>query len=105
MISKGHVHMRFVLKGLKTLTRSLHCPPNLNSLIEALTGFRHMYCPDGLSTTSLTQGCVLGAVSGGRKGRQNPHSKGGEGQGASNCWGPAHGTAGSHVFSRTVPNR
>lgn len=92
--------MRFVLKGLKTLTRSLHCPPNLNSLIEALTGFRHMYCPDGLSTTSL-----LKAVSGGRKGRQNPHSKGGEGQGASNCWGPAHGTAGSHVFLRMVPNR
>lgn len=30
--------------------------------MEALTGFRHILCPDGLSNTLLSQGCVLGAA-------------------------------------------
>ena len=30
--------------------------------MEALTGFRHIHRPDGLSNTLLSQGCVLGAA-------------------------------------------
>ena len=30
--------------------------------MEALTGFRHILRPDGLSNTLLSQGCVLGAA-------------------------------------------
>lgn len=43
---------------------------------EALTGFSHVYCAGILNTTSLFQGCVLGAAaSGSEKGKWNPHSK------------------------------
>lgn len=45
------------------------------SFIEALTGFSHLYSPDGLKTTSLPPGYILEAVSGSGESRQNPHSK------------------------------
>lgn len=68
----------------------LHHLPNVKSLfIEALTGFSRIY-----HTTSLSQGCVVGAASGSRKGQQNPHSKDREGMGAFEC----PGSTGSHVF-------
>ena len=34
--------------------------------MEALTGFSHIYCPDGLNTFG-SQGCVLGAASGNKR--------------------------------------
>lgn len=39
------------------------CPVNLKVYVEVLTGFRYGYCPDGLNTTSLSQGYILGAAS------------------------------------------
>lgn len=58
---------------------------------EAVTGLRHGDHPDGLNTTSLSPGHILGAASGGREGEGNPHSKGRGGVGASDCLGPGHG--------------
>ena len=54
------------------LTESYKLNRNLNR-------FSHMYCAGVLNTISLAQGCVLGAASGSGKGKQNPHSKDGEG--------------------------
>ena len=47
----------------------------LKVYIEALTEFNHIHHLDDLSTTSLYQGYVLGANSGSREGKWNPHSK------------------------------
>ena len=47
----------------------------LKVYIEDLTGFSHVCHADILHTTSLSQGHVLGAASGNRKDKQNPHSK------------------------------
>lgn len=35
----------------------------------------HIHCPGHLSTTPLCEGCVLGAASGHREGKKDPHSK------------------------------
>lgn len=51
--------MGLVLGGYKT-SRSLHPSPRiLNVYIEALAGFSHVYCPDDLNNTSLSQVCIL----------------------------------------------
>lgn len=42
---------------------------------EALTGFSHTPGPDSLTTTSLSQGCVLGAAFGCGEDKQGTHSK------------------------------
>ena len=53
-----NLHMRLVLGGHEM--RSRHPPVRiLKVYTEALTGFSHIYCPDGLSNTWLSQGCVL----------------------------------------------
>lgn len=55
---------------------SYTCLPNLKKVyIEALTRFSPMNHAGIFNTTSLFQGCVLGAASGIRKDKQNPHSK------------------------------
>lgn len=51
------------------------CPPHLKVYIEAFTGLGHGDCVHVLNTTSLSQGYVLEAASGNRKGKWNPHSK------------------------------
>ena len=63
---------------------------------EALTGFSHINHADGLNITSVSQGCVLGAVSRSGKGKQNPYSKG------NYC--PAHRSTSDRCFSMTTPN-
>lgn len=50
-------------------------PSNLKSHTEALTGFSHVCRPDGLSTTFLSQGYVLGANSGSGEGKHTAHSQ------------------------------
>lgn len=47
----------------------------LKVYIEALTGLSHVDHPDGLKTTFLCQGCVLGAASGNREGKKYTYSK------------------------------
>lgn len=66
---------RLVL-GSHKVSRSLHCPSRiLEVYIEALTGFSHVSCLDGLNMTSLTQSYVLGPASGSKEGKWNTHSK------------------------------
>ena len=44
--------------------RSLPPPTKILGIyIEALMGFSHIYYPDGLTTTSLSQGCMLETAS------------------------------------------
>lgn len=74
LISKGSLHMTFVLGSCK-ISRSLHLPTKSQKCYEALTGFCHVYGPDSLNTTSVSQGYIPEAVSGRGEGRQNPHSK------------------------------
>ena len=41
------------------MSKSLHLPTRiLKVYIEALTGFSHLFSPDGLINTSLSQGCI-----------------------------------------------
>ena len=60
---QGTLHMRLVLIGCK-MSRSLYPPTRILKVhTEASTGFSHVYCPDGLNNTLLSQGCVLETVS------------------------------------------
>lgn len=47
--------------------------------MDAFPGFSHVYHPDGLNTTSPSQGYIFGAASGSWKGEQDAHSKDREG--------------------------
>lgn len=72
----GKLHMRFVLGGCET-NRLLNLPTRiLKVYLEAFTGFSHMYFPDGLHHTLLSQGCVLENSSSCGKGGQKVHGKG-----------------------------
>lgn len=62
---------------------------------EALPGFSYIYHPDGLSTTSLAQGCILGTASGNRKCKLDALSK------DRDCWSPPLGP--SRVMSSPHP--
>lgn len=49
-----NLHTMLVLGGHKRI-KSLHPPASISKVcIEALTGFRHIYLPDGLSNTLLS---------------------------------------------------
>lgn len=55
---QGDLHTRFVLCGHK-MSRFLTSARTLKASLEALAGFSHVHYPDGLSNTSLSQGCIL----------------------------------------------
>lgn len=56
---QGNLLTRLVLASLKT-KRSLYLPTKILKIyVEAFTGFSHVYHPDGLYNTLLSQGCVL----------------------------------------------
>ena len=65
--------MRLFSGSCKTST-SLNSPAGILSLYSmwVLTGFSHVYCPDGLNNTSLSPGCILEAAS--SFGRQAKHT-------------------------------
>ena len=53
-----NLHTRLVLDGCM-MHRSLPPPTEILGIyIGALLGFSHIYYPDGLNTTSLSQGCM-----------------------------------------------
>lgn len=61
---QGNLHTRLIFGagagGVRKMSRSLHPFSRiLKVYIQALTGFSHVYAPDGLNTL-LSQGCVLG---------------------------------------------
>lgn len=56
------LHRRLVLLGGCKMSRSPHFPTKILKVsIEALTGFGHVFSPDGLNTL-LSQGCILGTA-------------------------------------------
>lgn len=69
----GHLHRRLVLGSHKN--DLCICLQILTVCIEALTGFSHIYCPDGLNATLLSQGYVLRAASESREAKWNLHCK------------------------------
>lgn len=74
----------------------IHTHQILKVWIEALTGLSHIYCPDVLNTTSLSQAVSLRQLLGaGKVGRTHIPRMGS--RWASNCWGSAHGSTSSHI--------
>ena len=72
---QGDLITRFVLGSFKT-SRSSHLPNRILKVdIEALTGFSHVHCPDGLNSTLLPQGCILENSSSCRNSGWNIYSK------------------------------
>ena len=58
-----NLYTRFVSDGCM-MHRSPPPPTKILGIyIEALMGFSHIYYPDGLTTTSLSQGCMLETAS------------------------------------------
>lgn len=95
--------MRLV-SGSHKMSRSLHLLPESSVYIEALIGFSHLFNPDGLNHTSLSQGSVLEtvprvAVVGGTY-----IPRRGEGLGASECLGPACRLTGDCILLMTSSN-
>lgn len=76
------------------MSGSLH---QLAGILEALTGFRHVFSPDGLNTTLLSQGYKLENSLHSGNGGQSVLSKdrGGDKEPLS----PAHRSTGSHVMT------
>ena len=67
-------------------------------------GLSHILCPDVLNNTSLSQGCVLEtAPTVGTVGRTYI-PRAGEGNGASDCPGPAHRATSGHILSMSSSN-
>lgn len=57
-----NILMRLLLVSHKT-GRFPHSPAGISEVyVEALTGLDHMYSPDGLSNTLISQGFILGAT-------------------------------------------
>lgn len=99
MVGGGFHKPRELTYKVSKMSGSLPAPAYqiLKVCIEAITNFCHVYHAGVLNTTSLSQGCVLGAAPGIEKGKQNLHSQE-RGWGASNCSGPAHRLSCSQVF-------
>lgn len=99
-IQQGNSCMRLVLGHCK-MTRSLHLSAIILSLYKDLTSHipsSHVYHPDGLNTTILSQVCVLGTSSGAGKGNRIPIRRTGQ-WGTTSCQGPAHTWTSGHVLS------
>lgn len=78
----------------------------LKVYVEALPGFSQIFSPDGLNSTSLSQGCIL--ENGSRSLWNSEHStqlwEEGRGWGTSKWLDPAHGSTHGHVPSMTSSN-
>ena len=86
----------------------IHPPRILKVYLESLTGFSHVYCPDGLNNTLLSQGCifVLEMTPVMQMVGRTYIPRMGEvwGWGAFDCLGPALRSTCSHVLSTTSSN-
>ena len=89
---QGNLDTELVLGNLKMkFSRSAHQVSKVYMGLGTYTS---------LSTTSLSQGCILGAASGKWVGKWKVHFKG---KGAFYCLGPVHGSTSSHVFLLPPP--
>lgn len=75
-----------------------------NFFIKALTGSSHVNHRDGLSTTSLCEGCVLGQPMGAHKTSRCTFQGLGRWWRASDGRSPPHRGTGCHVLSMASPN-
>ena len=95
--------MRLVLGTIRWVDHHI-CPPESSKFNRGFTwGFT--YSSSMFSTTPVSQGCIFGAASSAEKasGRHLPNT--GEGQGASDCLGPAHRSTSGHVLPMTSSNK
>ena len=96
-----NLHTRLVLGGCK-MSRSLHPPARiLKDYIEALPGFSHLFSPDVLNNTLLSQVCVLGTAPNMGKARRRHIPRIGEQVRSPDCLDPAHRSISGHVLSMT----
>lgn len=73
IMSKG-TYIQVVFGWCKIEGISTPTPKSYSSPAD-LTGFSNVYQPDGLNSTSLSQGYILRAASKSRKGKWDAHSK------------------------------
>ena len=100
-----NLHLRLVLDDCK-MSRSPH--PSIRILkvyVEALTGFSHVFSPDGLNKTVLSQELSLKCLRLWESWVGCTFQEQGRGWGTSDCLGSALGSAGGHVLLMTSPNR
>ena len=59
LTEQGNLYLRLVLSSHQMNT-SLHPSARIFKVyVEALTGCSHIYCPDDLNNTLISQGCIL----------------------------------------------
>lgn len=100
-------YLRGLSQAAARLSRSPHqSTRTLKVYIEALIGFGHIYHPDDLNTTLLSQGYILEtAPSVGMMGRTYiPRTEEVWGWGTFDCLGPALRSTCSHILSTTSSN-
>lgn len=90
-----NLQMRLVLGSPKWVDLHTH-PPNLKVYIESVTGFSHVYSPDGIKPALLSQGYSLRQLLGAEKAGRAHILRTGQGWGASSCLGRR--SIGGHVF-------
>ena len=76
----------------------------LKVYIETLAGSSHIFTPDGLSNSLLSQGCILENGSSCEYGGWTLHSKHMEGGERLHHLGPACGLTGGHILLKTSSN-
>lgn len=99
-------NLRELVLNSHMTSRSL-CPPTrtLRFYVQILTGFSHIYCPDGLNNTLLSlRSPFLKQLLVWERWMECTFQGQGMGWGASNSLGPAHGSTSSHDFSMTSSN-
>ena len=102
LINRCNLHMRFALG--KT-GRSWHLPTNLKSLYGGLNSVSRVHQVNVLTTTTLSQGHVLGAISGSMKASRSHIPRIGEE--VRRLWGLGliHRSTSSHIVLMTISNR
>ena len=89
--------------GSSKMNGSLHLTCQILKVYkEAFNVLSHVYHASVFNTMSQSQGYVLGAASGNRKGTFQGQGKG---WGTSECPGLAHGSSDSHIFLVTFPEK
>ena len=100
---QGNLHMRIVLGGLKT--RSLHLTSRiLKVYTEGLPGFIHIFSPDGLNNTFLSQVHILQRPSLWQQWAEYTFQGQGMGCGGFDCPGQVLRLTGGHIFLITSSN-
>ena len=101
---QGNLLRRLASGGHKTSGSPHPLARILHVCIKALTGFSHIYHPDGLNNTLLSQGCVLENSSSCGNSGWNIQSKDWEEGQEPSIAGPAPWSTRGHILSMTSSN-